>query len=377
MLIDTAREVPPEFLRVDVCVVGAGPAGITLARNLCATGLRVCLLESGGDKPSKAAESLNAGTVDSPHGYREQTFLEGRCRQFGGSANLWNHRLHGEPGRHIRYLPLDEIDFERRDWIPESGWPFSRQEIQSYYESAQEVCGVGKFDYRAAAWNNGTKNRQPWPTEKLESVVSQFGSPSTFTQRYCQELARSERVKIFLHTVLLELRMDPLSRVIDSVCALTPGGRTFEVRAKAFVVAAGGLENARILLLQEKLQAGGLGNQHGMVGRCFMDHPSVTLGTLVPFSSAIFKDAGFYDQHDVGGETVMGLLHLRPEVMRREKILNACAVLAPHFKSLRASKLAFVRQLLYKGPGFIARRRFRFDQTHPQGFLPAAAATAA
>ena len=370
MLIDTTREVPEDLVRVDVCVVGAGPAGITLARNLCRAGLRVCLLESGGDKPSKAAEILNAGAVDSPHGYREQTFLNGRCRQLGGTANLWNHKLRGEPGRHIRYLPLDEIDFERRNWISESGWPFSRREIQSYYESAQEVCGVGKFDYRAAAWDNGTKNSRPWPTKKLESVVSQFGAPSAFTQRYSQELARNERVIIFLRAVLLELRMDPLSRAVNSACAATPDGRTFQVRAKAFVLAAGGLENARILLLQDQLQAGGLGNQHDMVGRCFMDHPSITLGTLVPYSGAIFKDAGFYDQHDVEGQTVMGLLHIRPDVMRREQILNACAVLAPHFKSLRTSKLAFVHQLLDKGPGFIARRHFRFDRLNP-GALPA------
>jgi choline dehydrogenase-like flavoprotein len=362
MLIDTTKEAPPSLLRVDVCVVGSGPAGITLARTICRSGLRVCLLESGGNKASKAAENLNTGIVDSPHGYREQTFREGRCRQFGGSANLWNHELRGAPGGHIRYLPLDKIDFERQDWIPESGWPFSRQEIQSYYEIAQRVCGIGKFDYRATAWDNGAKSRQPWRTEKLESIISQFGSPSIFKERFCRELASAERVSVFLRAVLLELGMDPVSRAITSACAGTPDGGKFQVEAKVFVLAAGGLENARILLLQDKIQSGGLGNQNDMVGRCFMDHPSITLGTLVPFSGAIFNQAGFYDQHDVEGQAVMGLLRIRPDVMRREKILNVCAVLAPHFKNLWASKLAFVRQLLDKGPRFIARRHLRFDQ---------------
>ena len=369
MLIDTSKEAPPSRLRVDVCVVGSGPAGITVARTLCHSGLRVCLLESGGNKASKAAENLNTGSVDSPRGYREQTFREGRCRRFGGSSHLWNHELRGSPGRHVRYLPLDKIDFEHRDWIPESGWPFSRQEIQSSYEAAQRVCGIGKFDYRASAWDNEAINRQPWRTEKLESIASQFGSPSIFKDRFCRELAGAERVSVFLRTVLLELRMDPLSRTITSACAATPGGHKFQVQATAFVLAAGGLENARILLLQDKIQSAGLGNQNDMVGRCFMDHPSITLGTLVPFSGAIFNQAGFYDQHEVEGQAVMGLLRIRPDVMRREKMLNVCAALAPHFKNLRASKFAFVRQLLYKGPRFIARHHLRFDQYDLDAFV--------
>jgi len=372
MLIDTTKEVPRDFLRVDVCIVGSGPAGITLARKICRSGLRVCLLESGGSNAIKAAQNLNTGMVDSSGGYREQTLVNGRRRQFGGTGNLWNHVVHGESGRHIRYVPLDEIDFERRSWFPESGWPFSRREIQSYYESAQRECRIGKFDYRAAAWEPDEKNRQPWHTDKLESVISQFGSPSVFLEHYRHELASSECVQVYLRAVLLEFEMDPLSRAITAALAGTPGGGKFKVQAQAFVLAAGGLENARILLLQEALQPGGLGNQHDMVGRCFMDHPSITLGTLTPFSPAIFSRAGFYDQHDAGGQTVMGLLRIRAEVIRREKILNLCAVLAPHFKNLRTNKLAVASQLLQKGPGFILRRHFRAHQYDPNiGLAPA------
>lgn len=364
MLIDTTKEVPQDFLRFDVCIVGSGPAGITLARKLCSSELRVCILESGGYKSVKAAQSLNTGAVDSSHGYREQTLREGRCRQFGGTGNLWNHQMRGATGRHIRYLPLDEIDFERRSWVPESGWPFSRRDIQSYYESAGRVCDIGKFDFRAAAWQSGTKNRQPWQTEKIETIASQFGSPAIFLDRYRRELVSSERITVILRAVALELRMDPLSRVITSIEAGTPGGPKIQVRARAFVLSAGGLENARILLLQDALQPGGLGNQHDMVGRCFMDHPSITLGTLTPFSGACFSQAGFYDQHDVDGQSVMGILRIRPEVMRREKMLNLCAVLAPHFKDLRSNSLAIAYQLLSKGPRFILWRHFRARAQH-------------
>jgi choline dehydrogenase-like flavoprotein len=353
MLVDTAIQVPDDYLQFDVCIVGSGPAGTTIAREISRSGLRVCILESGGHKSVDETQNLNSGTVDSPHGYRETALEEGRRRQFGGTANLWNHRSRGASGRHIRYVQLDEIDFERRDWVPESGWPFSRRELQPFYDRAQQVCGIGKFIRREGASENGTKGSEPWQTEEVESVISQLGSSKIFLEQYRPELIRDERVTVILRAVLLQLQMDPLSRAITSAEACAPDGRKFRVRARAFVIAAGGLENARILLLQEALQPGGLGNQHDMVGRCFMDHPQIKLGTLIPTSSAIFGQSRFYDQHDVNGQAVIFQLHVRPEVMRREKMLNLCAALVPHFKNLRAHGPTVLHQLLVRVPRFL------------------------
>jgi hypothetical protein len=133
----------------------------------------------------------------------------------------------------------------------------------------------------------------------------------------------------------------------------TPDGRKFRVRAQAFVLAAGGLENGRILLLQNSLQPGGLGNQYDMVGRCFMDHPAIRLGVLTPSSRAVFEQARFYDQHDNGGQAMMYQLHIRPEVIRREKMLNLCAVLVAHFKNFRANGPAILHQLLTRSLRFL------------------------
>ena len=357
MLVDTTRhEVLDNLLPFNICIIGSGPAGITLAREMSHSGLRVCLMESGGHNLSRDTQHLNEGAVASSQGYHEQILLEGRCRQFGGTANLWNHEVRGESTQYIRYVPLDEIDFECRDWVPESGWPFSRREIQSYYERAQQVCGIGRFNYRDGAWERGTENSQPWQTKKIESVACLFGSSRIFLKDYRRELARDERVSVILHTTLLHLEMDPLSRTITSAQAATPDGRKLRVRAQAFVLGAGGLENARILLLQNALQPGGLGNQHDMVGRCFMDHPAITLGTLIPSSGAVFAQAGLYDQHDDKGQATMYMLHIRPDVMRREKMLNLCGVLVPHFRNFRANSPAVIHQLLTRTPRFLLKR---------------------
>jgi choline dehydrogenase-like flavoprotein len=365
MLVDTAIQLPEDYLRFDVCIVGSGPAGITLAREVSESGLRVCLLECGGRESVEEAQKLNDGAVDSPDGYRQTALEEGRHRQFGGTANLWNHKSRGASDRHIRYVQLDEIDFERRDWIPESGWPFSRRELQPFYERAQQVCGIGKFAQRAWAGENGTKSSRPWQTEEIESIISQFGSSKIFLEQYYQELIRDERITVVLRAVLLQLQMDPLSRAITSAEACAPNGRKFRIRARAFVIAAGGLENARVLLLQEALQPGGLGNQHDMVGRCFMDHPQIRLGTLIPSSSAIFGQSRFYDQHPIEGQDVIFQLHIRPEVLRREKMLNLCAALVPHFKNLRATGATGLHQLLVRVPRFIWRRSLREHRQVP------------
>jgi choline dehydrogenase-like flavoprotein len=214
MLFDFTKQVPVDSLQVDVCIVGSGPAGITLAREISRAGLGVCLLESGGHKTAREIQDLNAGSVDSAHGYREETLREGRRRQFGGTANLWSHRIRGESARYIRCVPLDEIDFERRDWVPESGWPFRRQEIEAFYERAKQVCGIKNFDCRSGILETGTKSGRPWQTEKIESVVSQFGLSGIFLEHYRRELVCDQRVAVILHAALLKFQMDPVSRAI-------------------------------------------------------------------------------------------------------------------------------------------------------------------
>jgi choline dehydrogenase-like flavoprotein len=89
MLFDFTTQLPTDSSQFDVCIVGSGPAGITLAREISRSGLTVCLLESGGYKLVAEIEDLNAGVVDSAHGYDEEVLRQGRCRQFGGTANLW------------------------------------------------------------------------------------------------------------------------------------------------------------------------------------------------------------------------------------------------------------------------------------------------
>jgi choline dehydrogenase-like flavoprotein len=341
MLIDLCTGGTPTKIEADVCIVGSGPAGMTIAGEFVNSGVWVCLLDAGGDRAETDSPGLCAGSVNSPDGYDMNVLREGRARQFGGSANLWNHRLHQGREAFVRCVPLDAIDFERRAWVQESGWPFPKQELEPFYERARRIFGIAGGD--SAGSENG--GRRPWAAGEVEAIVSHLGAARRFQEDFKRTLGDAPNVQVLLHADLRRLTLDPLSRAVISAVVESSHGRKTTIAARQFVLAAGGLENPRILLLNDAQQGGGLGNQHDLVGRYFMDHPSIMLGTLVPSSPSLFETSGFFDQHTVGGRSVMGLLRIREEVMRREEMLNMCGALVPHFKDLRSAFPTFWRRI--------------------------------
>jgi len=371
MLIDTSERVPNGSFEADICIVGTGPAGVVVALELAKSGLRICLLESGGQKPETGPADLNTGSVDSAHHYPAEIVRDGRRRQLGGSANLWNHQKYGGRGKMIRYVPLDEIDFERRDWVPMSGWPFSRSDLAPFYRRAHRVCGIGPFDWSAGDWQSKSRTSQLWQTKRIETVISQFGTADVFLKDHLEKLEKTANVFIFAHASLLSLNRNPRQPdAISTAEVVRSDGRRFKVKASKFVLAAGGLENARILLLNEATRNGAVGNRYDMVGRCFMDHPSITLGTLVPSSGAIYHQAAFYDQQEIDGQPIMGKLHLRQDVLRQEKLLNACAVLVPRLRSIRSNLPGLLKQIAIKVPRRLFRQAEQSVSAHAGPGLP-------
>src|SRR6185436_3827096 len=113
-----ARTLGTTTLDADVCVVGAGPAGLTLARELAARQRRIVVLESGGRGPDPMARELCEGTT---RGDAYAALSVTRHRQAGGTAQIWNTLVDRTVG--AKYVPLDGLDFEARPWWPLSGWP--------------------------------------------------------------------------------------------------------------------------------------------------------------------------------------------------------------------------------------------------------------
>lgn len=258
-------------IRADLCIVGAGAAGITLAMQLARTGRTICLLESGGTHPDEQTQALyDLECV----GYPMREDFISRAREFGGSCNLW-------AGRNMRMSP---IDFEQRDWVPNSGWPIGYDDIEPYYVRAESVLGIPpheRFRSTAALRGLDDNERDLFGSEELEPTVALWGvKPMRFAKRNLPALTRSRNVSVYLHANATEILPAEAGDAVDGVLVRTLDGRTLTARAGAYVLACGGLENTRLLLVSRRRHERGIGNDHDVLGRYFLEHPRAVHGRI-------------------------------------------------------------------------------------------------
>ena len=311
MFIDS-RALPADAApQADVCIIGSGAAGITLAREFIGRSLRVILLESGGltadSQTQKLYEGRNTGLPYPP-------LTVARLRYFGGTTNHWVGECR----------PFDEVDFEARDGVPFSGWPFPKSHLEPFYRRAEPVCQLQPVPYDARAW--ATEDAPPIALggSRLATHILQFSPPTRFGEVYRNDLERAENVSVYLHANALEIKTDTNARTVTQVAATTLEGKVFSVSAKWFVLAAGGVENPRLLLLSNRTQPAGLGNGQDLVGRFFMEHVEMRVGLWLRSNPELPLD--LYKPHDVHTAAAQGRiaasLTLAPEVIRQERLLN-------------------------------------------------------
>lgn len=272
MAIIDARLLPDGAdISGDICIVGAGASGITLATELESTGARVCLLESGHFDLDEEVQSLY--DVDSV-GYPLRENFMSRVRYFGGSCNLW-------AGRAMRMSP---IDFERRSWVPGSGWPISYSDVEPYYERAEEILKLPSFARFCDLDHSGiigAEERALFKDPALHPAIALWGiKPLRFGKLYRGRIRRSSSIGLYLNANVTEIVASSSGQAVDGLVVKTLTGRTFAVRAGIYVLCAGGLENARLLLVSRSHNPDGLGNEHDAVGRYYLDHPRAIFGTI-------------------------------------------------------------------------------------------------
>lgn len=319
MFIDARALDDGTVIDADVCVIGGGVAGITLALELERRGIDACVLESGGFESDRDTRDLNRGeSVAIP--YR---FADGqRSRFLGGSSNCW--------GGWSR--PLDPHDFEARDWVPHSGWPIARADLEPYYARAHPVLKLGPLTYDTAFWESAIGRRDvrrvPLTTGMVTDVVSQFSPPVRMGIDYRKALERARHVRTYLYANALALDTDRPARRVERVRVATLSGRRHTARARLFVLAGGGIENPRLLLLSNAVEPAGLGNGHDLVGRYFMDHPRILAGSIRfrrEWARNKLYDVKFnYQSRAVAahGTGVATQFVLTPETQRAERLLN-------------------------------------------------------
>ena len=270
MYIDARSIDKGTVLRSDVCVIGAGAAGITIGRALAGTTLKVCVLESGGLNSGSEAQDLYAGeNVGLP--YFPLTAC--RLRYFGGTTNHWAGWC----------APLDPIDFSRRPWIPHSGWPIGWKALEPYYISAQRLCELNTFQYEPAYWKDKFHDGStlPFDPSRLTNHVIQFSPPTRFGRRYRDDLVNAQNITVVTHANVTEIDTPPSASTVSGLQVQCLNGNSSQAEADQYVLACGGIENPRLLLNSNQYAPRGLGNDHDLVGRFFMEHPRMVSSSVL------------------------------------------------------------------------------------------------
>ncbi len=327
MEIDGRRLPASSALDTDLCIVGGGVAGIALAREFIGRDVKVLVLESGGRAPDAATQALGAGE---DIGFPYFPLEEARARCLGGSSFLWHVPIGGE-GRGARIRPLDTIDFESRPWVRDSGWPFGRPELDPCYERATDLFRVGPATFDLEAWSDpAIRPCLPVPATELETIIYKFCDRDVFAGEHSRELIQAGNITCCLHSTALEIETTENGEEATRLRAGTLSGNRFSVTARKFVLAAGGLDVPRLLLLSNRAHRDGIGNARGNVGRFFMEHLHFWSGILVPEGADAFERARLYRGIErVRGVPVIGKLALPARVMRERRLLNQNIQLIP------------------------------------------------
>ncbi|HLO77577.1 MAG TPA: GMC family oxidoreductase [Magnetospirillum sp.] len=302
MIVD-ARQVPNGFvLDAHIAIVGAGPAGITLAHELMGAGLTVALLEAGERQPETRRLDSFAGEVLDPARHPPLTLY--RVRGLGGGSTLWGGRC----------VPFDPIDLEARPHVPHSGWPLAYDELKGWYRHALAYCEAGPFRFHAGEALNPDADamvRGLGDGRIASDSLERFSPPTDFGRRYRRALARSPEVTLVLGANCTGLSLSENRQAVTGAHFATAAGHGFSVRAGRVVLAAGALETTRLML------ASGAGND--LVGRFYMCHleGKAAVARFRPGTRVVFQ----YER-DRDGIYVRRHFSLPADIQRQRQLTN-------------------------------------------------------
>ncbi|HWC34904.1 MAG TPA: GMC family oxidoreductase [Mycobacteriales bacterium] len=314
MIDDLAALGTDARFAADLAVVGAGPAGIVVALEAARRGLDVVLLESGREHYDEAVQELSeAAEWDRS---RHAPMSMAIRRQVGGTSVTWGGRC----------VPFDPVDFTTRAVAGSARWPVSYEEIREYFGRACDWMQCGRPVFNVADIPSLAGDLVPGLTDRdgvKSTDLERWSLPTNFGQVYRKQLHDLPNLRLLAGVTCITVECPPERRQVDAIeCRTTAGGRV-RVEARAFVIAAGGLESTRLLMSSPGPQGGELGNHSGHLGRWYMAHVE-GVAAKVQFTTA--PRATKYDyERDIDGSYVRRRFTLTEELQLREGVPNFAA----------------------------------------------------
>lgn len=329
----------------DCCVIGGGPAGITVALRLAEKGMRVVLLEGGDIEYSDRSQVLYQCRSTGREAYVDSK----RLRMLGGTSNHWAGRCR----------PFEPSDFSSAPRKGISGWPISYAEIDRYLPEAMRILDLPK--------NNFPTHNPPLRNGDFKADGYMFSAPTRFATKYAKDLRETPNLDVFVNCNCVDLVFDGKTKRLAHAAVADYDGDRGKVRAKYFVLAMGAIENARQLLNSESLAKNGVAKAGGLTGSCFMEHLNVDLGTFVlsegqdTADRQYFTTDAFVNRHGVGKGNV------RFSTVAQVKSYGRTAAVKDFFKNLActmgvAEKIKFIASFDCPGDGTIGTMIEQFPQ---------------
>ena len=321
MLCDMNKNQVTDEVRADVCIVGAGVAGQTLAMRLAELGHNTVLIESGGLEYKSETQALSDGDVSGEPYYE---LITSRLRLFGGTAAIWGGRC----------AELDTIDFEKREFVPHSGWPIDKAKLQPYYKRAYAILGI-EDPNSTPNLGQAVQSQPGLRSEKLDVGFWRFDeNGERFTNASRGNLSD---VDILLNATLTEMDVSETGKV-NSISISGRAGHTRKVIANEFVLAAGAIETIRLLMAGVPARPKGFGNANDLLGRFFMEHPHARGGEIVSEKLATILRA-LPRMKRFQGNRYAAYVRLSEAEQRQQGVLNSALSLAPRRHEGRSPEL--------------------------------------
>jgi choline dehydrogenase-like flavoprotein len=296
-------------ITTDICIVGAGVAGLTLAREFLGRATRILIIESGGLKDESRTQRLyESEIVGMPH----EGVHNGRFRVFGGSSTRWGAQL----------MTFESQDFSARDYIGYEAWPISCRTIRKYYRRAEEVLAVNSLPYEEELWSDLNVRPINFDHDKLKYRFSKWAAfkNRNLAKSIGKDFQESHNVTILLHANLMEVVPDSNGASVSHLKVKSLSGKKVRVIGARYAICSGAIETGRLLLASNSVIAAGVGNDHDLVGRYFQDHISVRAARLIPNDRAGFTST--FDPFMRGATMHSCKVVMTKELQRENRCLN-------------------------------------------------------
>jgi choline dehydrogenase-like flavoprotein len=312
MHIDARKLENNSIIEGDICIIGAGAAGISIALDWNNLNHKVILLEGGGFEYDEKIQKLYKGKT---YGQKYFPLMAIRNHIFGGTTSRWAGHC----------SPLDNIDFTKRDWVDHSGWPISLKDLDSFYIKTKNILDLSSNDYSLKYWQKKETSfiNLPLDNDFVYDKMWQFSPPTRFSNKYKDLIISSKNINLYTYANVTNINANKDITSIKELTIKNHIGKTHKVKAKYFILACGAIQNARLLLASNKQVEHGIGNDN--VGRYFMEHIEIKSSELwlknyFPMDLYLLND---------GKTKARAELAITSSIQEKYKILNGTAALSP------------------------------------------------